>query len=589
MESILSFQQGPLIADVAVNVFSYLSVPEKQRVAQVCRYWRDMLYLPLFWKDVIIILPLNSSESLFESLRRRKITRVHCTRATEQELDWLFEKVPDLTHLFFRGCPQVSEGFLQRKIPTLPSLQHLFFRDCKQVTDKLTKDHLFVSSLRNLKSLSLKSCSRIYFAGFRRLTEYLHNLEFLDLTNCGNLDNHCLKILSNSCPNLTCLLLDGCEWVSMTGLKHISQLKNLKKLNLRDCRDLDDEEVHSLSSRLPNLELFDIREVPFVGNETVREIARELPKLKHFAFGGNDLEFFDHITDLEHTFSEVAKLKDLECIKMDVESFLGGITDSCLVKFEEELPNLKKLDMGSLESFSIQTARSLASKVPNIESLTVITYNEVMPFEGLVWFCSQLKNLRILEFDICELTHVALNNLVKNLGQLKSLSLSAKKLTDYSMRSISKHLKELTSLDLDDCSKITNTGIRYLAKGMPQLQELFICDCDHITNEAVVLIGTHLKNLTSLRIEGSNINDQGFLYICQNLPKLTKLLSNEFRITDEGFIQGAMALSNLEFLKISSHYITDDGIKEAVQYLKGLTDIVLLSCPNLTLDAVETP
>lgn len=102
----------------------------------------------------------------------------------------------------------------------------------------------------------------------------------------------------------------------------------------------------------------------------------------------------------------------------------------------------------------------------------------------------------------------------------------------------------------------------------------------------MVLIGTHLKNLTSLRIEGNNISNQGFIYICQNLPKLTKLLSNQCRITDEGFIQGAMALSNLEFLKISSNYITDDGIKEAGQYFKGLTDLVLLSCPNLTLEAV---
>lgn len=483
MESILSFQQGPLIADVAVNVFSYLTVPEKQNVAQVCRYWREILYLPCFWKELTVILPLNASESLFECLKRRKITRVLCTRATEQDLDWLFSKVPGLTYFYFRGCPQVSEGFLQRKIPTLSSLQHLFFRECKQVTDKLTKDHLFVSSLRNLKSLSLKSCSKLYFAGFRRLTEYLQNLEFLDLSNCGNLDNHCLKIISNSCPNLNCLLLDGCEWVSRRGLGHICKLKKLKKLNLRDCRDLDSEEVHSLSMSLPNLELFDIREVPFVGHDTVREIATELPKIKHFAFGGSDLEFFDHFTDLEYTFKEIAKLKDLECIKLDVESYIGGITDSCLVQFEEELPNLKKLDMGSLENLGVQTAMSLVKKLPNVESLTIVTYNEAMQFEGLVWFCSQLKNLKILEFGICEFTHTVLNNMVKNLGQLRSLSLSAKKLTDSSMRSISKHLKELTSLYLDDCCCITNTGIRYLAKGMPQLQELFICDSDRITNE----------------------------------------------------------------------------------------------------------
>lgn len=483
MESILSFQQGPLIADVAVNVFSYLTIPEKQNVAQVCRYWREIAYLPRFWKNVTVVLPLNASKSLFESLERRKITRVLCTRATERELDWLFEKVPGLTYLYFRGCPQVSEGFLQRKIPTLSNLEHLFFRECKQVTDKLTKDHLFVSSLRNLKSLSLKSCNKIYFAGFRRLTEYLQTLEFLDLSNSGNLDNHCLKVVSNSCPNLNCLLLDGCEWVSMTGLTHICKLKSLKKLNLRDCRGVQSEEVHSLSMSLPDLELYDIREVPFVDNDTVREIATELPKLKHYAFGGSDLEFFDYITDLEYTFKEIAKLKDLECIKLDVENYLGGITDSCLAQFETELPNLKKLDMGSLESLRVQTATSLAENLPNIESLTVVTYNEVMPFDGLIWFCSHLENLKILEFGICEFTHTVLNNMVKNLGQLQSLSLSGKKLTDNSMRSIAKHLKELTSLCLDDCARITNIGLRYLAKGMPQLQELLISGSDRITNE----------------------------------------------------------------------------------------------------------
>jgi Leucine-rich repeat (LRR) protein len=102
------------------------------------------------------------------------------------------------------------------------------------------------------------------------------------------------------------------------------------------------------------------------------------------------------------------------------------------------------------------------------------------------------------------------------------------------------------------------------------------------------MIGKHLKNLRELKIEGNKITDKGFIYICQNLPKLKRLLASRCKITDEGIAEGAKALSNLEFLKISSNHITDEGVAQAVKCLKGLTDMVLLSCPLITLVAADT-
>ena len=103
--------QGPLIADIAALVFSFLDVPDKQSAAQVCRFWRRVSYLPSLWRDVTVIIPLDCTEDLVKSLNRRKIARLNCARANSSDLSILFSYLPEVTHLSLGGCPQVTELF----------------------------------------------------------------------------------------------------------------------------------------------------------------------------------------------------------------------------------------------------------------------------------------------------------------------------------------------------------------------------------------------------------------------------------------------------------------------------------------------
>ena len=80
MSSVVNYHQGPLIPDIASHVFSFLDTQGKQNVARVCRLWRDVVYLPVHWKNVTVELPPTCSELLIQSFVKRRITRDQYSR-----------------------------------------------------------------------------------------------------------------------------------------------------------------------------------------------------------------------------------------------------------------------------------------------------------------------------------------------------------------------------------------------------------------------------------------------------------------------------------------------------------------------------
>ena len=161
MEESLSWHQGPLIADIAAQVFSFLGVSDKQTVAQVCRLWRDIVYRPSLWSEVTVVVPLKCSKVLVKSLSKRKITRLYCPRATYDDLSLLFSVLTEISHLGFGGCPNVSKPFLKMELPQLEHLEHLCFRRCACINDSVLE--VCAPSLKKIiiKSLKLEDCDNI--------------------------------------------------------------------------------------------------------------------------------------------------------------------------------------------------------------------------------------------------------------------------------------------------------------------------------------------------------------------------------------------------------------------------------------------
>lgn len=486
MEEDLCFQQGPLIADIAVHVFSFLSVADRQNVAKVCRYWRSTVYQARLWKKVTVVLPLNPSDKLIHSLNKRKITRYTCLRSTEDDFSCLLTNITNLTHLNIKGCPLLSEECLMRTLKSLTNLEHLSFSRCRQVTNNLLSYYALVGSFDNLEILALEDCRNISHVGFKALIKKLKNLDTLQLTWCERLTDGCLKTLSESCPKLSCLKLASCDWVTFSGIQHITQkLKRIKTLDLNCSHKIDDDSIRLIADDL-DLQALDISGIPSLTRETIALTARKLNGLRKLSFGGGELYFVSECEQLKEMFSEISKLTELEYFTFDVfdEKYDKDIELS-IVSLLKKLPNLKLLNLGSIKSIGEETANAIADCIPELASLTLSSH--MIKDNSITTLCTRLKRLKTLDLRSCNVGDHGIKALATGLCNLQSLTLSNHpELTDAGVEYIARNLRSLNSLDLMACGKLTDAGVVLIAEGMPQLVSLNLSYCHRVSDEGLL-------------------------------------------------------------------------------------------------------
>ncbi|EDO30637.1 predicted protein, partial [Nematostella vectensis] len=370
MEEYLSLQQGPLIPDVACHVFSFLQTHEKQAVALVCRFWRNIVYLPSLWKNVQVILPLEASEELFLGLRKRKITRVTVLRSTNDELSNMFTIVPNITHISLGGCPKLTEKFLQRQ---------------------------FCISLSNLKSLTIEDCETITSIGFKELIVHLRNLEVLDLTWCENLNDECLRYVSHSCPKLRVLSLRGCDWVSYTGVNH----------------GINSIVVKLIANHLPDLQYLDVKDCPCnITNNGMLGIVQGLCHLKSLILSSHPELTNVGIKHITNNLKSLTSLDLMDCCR---------VTNSGVALIAKEMPQLVQLNLSYCYKVSNQGAIDIGKNLKELRQLTL--EQTKITDKGFVYVCHHLPNLQSLAVGGCPITDKGLVEGSKALSNLEELDL----------------------------------------------------------------------------------------------------------------------------------------------------------------------
>ncbi|KAJ2777631.1 UV-damaged DNA-binding protein rad7 [Coemansia interrupta] len=121
-------------------------------------------------------------------------------------------------------------------------------------------------------------------------------------------------------------------------------------------------------------------------------------------------------------------------------------------------------------------------------------------------------------------------------------------------------LQHKSSVTLYDCTKINRAGIQRIAEECAQVQSLDLEYCGRLDNSGLMTLGSHLRNMTSLRLDGAFlVKDQGWAELFrQHGPRLTS-----FKVRFTGFgIDATRALvihcPNLVELRISECVDFDD-------------------------------
>ena len=339
------------------------------------------------------------------------------------EFAWI-KGLPKLTSLKAAGPGVTLEAV--KHLEGHPSLSVVNFDNCTQVKDdavailaglpKLVDVNLIKSDITNSALETLSSCKTIRRIRIARTKvtddgiKHLENapqLELLDLLECSLLTNECAssigkltKMRNVKLPSavddsglaqlkdmkgLAALGLQYCR-VGKEGLSAITELKELKEINLYGATKVDDECV-ALLAQLPKLAKARLRETSIRG-----EAAEAFAEMKAMV----DLDLSE--SPVQNSLMDVlAKLPNLKKLNL----WNTQVTDEGIAKLEP-LTGLTSLNLQGLGLDLTDAALDSISKMSNLESL-VLAETDVSD-DGMkkLYSLKKLKSLKIAQTMVLE-------------------------------------------------------------------------------------------------------------------------------------------------------------------------------------------
>ena len=294
-------------------------------------------------------------------------------------------KIPTLEHLHLPNVGLTDEGL--KHIGQLQNLRHLWV-GCSSISPLTDESLRYVGQLKNLEVLSIGGAG-LSDEAMKHIAK-LTNLKRLSISRANQLTNKGLAELAEL-ESLTNFSLGSDTRMSISGLKSLNLLKNLKVLSLRDI--YQDNSVLDISG-LTKLERLTLilhrqRKGSSIVSDSFRnedwECLANLTGLKTLQISGvgiddgirhisglTNLEYLNIICRGEKKITDEA-LKHLASMDRLYRLYIkdGHFTDKAL-DYLDELPSLSWLELTSDFAFSTKAIRDFQKKNPNVTKLRFI-------------------------------------------------------------------------------------------------------------------------------------------------------------------------------------------------------------------------
>lgn len=308
-------------------------------------------------------------------------------------------------------------------------------------------------------------------------------------------DDNDLPVLK-SFKHLTKLSLKG-TLVSDSGMKELSELKNLVELELQLCEQITDLGAHHLKD-LKNLKSINVVGTE-IGDAGIKDIC-DIENLTTILVGA-DLTHTQRITDI--SAKEIGRLSNLTSLTL----WSKLVTDQGV----KELGQLKNLT--SLNLQTTQIAEAGAKELCRLENLSSLILTGPHITSAAAKELSRHPNLKSLILAGEQITDEGATELPQ-LKTLTKLVLASPKLTSTCAKSVGQ-IKTLTSLDLG--AAIDDEGVKELLH-LNELKTL-ILGSSKITDAGIKELG-QLKNLKSISFRGSSqVTPDGIAELQKELPE----------------------------------------------------------------------
>ncbi|KAM7314544.1 F-box/LRR-repeat protein 14-like [Ixodes scapularis] len=435
-----SHSNGRLYPEVLRLIFCYLDVPDRGRVAQVCRDWRDVADDRCVWSGVEAKLRLpDVNPTLYSSLNRRGIGRIKVV-SFKGRLRELLRELPDLTSLDLSECYVITDScIVESFVRQLTSLVSLNLNWCSQVTDVSVA--CITALLPNLEYLYLAGCEKITDGGMVLIAANLFSLKFLEIKEC-EISNVALGHLAGIGGN--------------SGTRQRFGVSSLEYLGLEDCALVSDLGLEYLSLGLKHLVSLDLSMCLSVTDAGLEHIAKISFLKKLTLLGCEDL------TSQSMFHLATARFR-LNCL---IISYCNQIEDTGIhmINRGQGLVSLTTLNVNACPITDVGLS-VVAEKLRDLTALN-ISECEYVSKDGISVVAANLRKLRFINMRLCTgLTNISLKHLAR-MSSLEVINLKGcTKITGKGMAFMASGQGQSSVLELDvSFTSIGDTGLRYIAQ-----------------------------------------------------------------------------------------------------------------------------
>lgn len=389
---------------------------------------------------------------------------------------------------------------------------------------------------------------------------------------------------------------------------------NLGSPNTQDDETAGQTQIHHLFPEIM-LEIFKHLDVPSRGNAS--KVCRRwrmygndrsiwkgtLPKIHLKRYNASTVSSLSKrgLTDVQ-VFSLKRNLKDLfngmpHMTSLNLSGCYNLLDVTIEAALKKDVPYLKSLNLSNCKEITDKSVTMISQHCIQLQDLNLAGCSKVTNM-GLLIIAWSLKNIRRLNVRSCRFisdygvqyltgAHDKTRNNYAN--ELEELTLQdCHRVTDDSLRSISKGLPKLKSINLSFCPSVTDTGLKSFA-GMTSLETMVLRSCDNITDIGLAYLTEHGLNVRHMDVSFCpNVTDVGLRNIALGMTKLTQLNLSNCPITDRGVLKLIENVKGLRQLLLGQcKDLSDKSIKAVIEHLNDLESIDLYGCAKVSSSLIE--
>lgn len=466
-------------------------------------------------------------------------------------------------HLF-RDPQSVKEFFEKNSDPRIPRLvNHIF--DC--YFDNV-KNH----KLEILNAISNQKLSSAFICAY---AQSLPTKQELDLSKLVINDDEIL-VIKKRLKNIRILNLNECKTLTLPQLQTILEcLPTIETLKMK-IHELNPEKwelnPHNLNQiQLSKLKYLEIRNSAAIwvdklgcqpSIEYIEDNDGAIEPIQEFLSSGKQLKKFKFKnlyknSDSQYPWEAIAKILNNLSNLIELDLYWTPLTNDELIQFAEQFPKIQKLRILKNDNLTPDGVSKALEKLEDLRSLEFskqLIMDTNRPYKLLEAITSHCPNLEYLDIDYLSNEDFAL---ISKLSKLSSLDLSGTNITDAELNSIAQACQSIKIFKVSDCRHLTSSGLKNALINLTELKELDI-SFGEIEDQDLLDIASRHKKLSVLRIKN-----------CKKLtaPNASKAIAH---------------LTELKTLECNSSHLSDDGLRQIIDQCKKIEYFIFDNRETLT-------